>query len=69
MEYNWKKAPEKPLIGEYSGVIVSDGKKVGIGHYDFDMGYWHYNFVGEIERDDNNIIMWTELPELPNKLM
>lgn len=48
-------------------VIVSDGVERGVGHYDYDMEYWHYSFVGKIESDDNRITIWQYFPDFPKE--
>lgn len=51
------------FVSDY--VLVSDGKCVGLGHYDFDDRQWVYNMPGMIEATDNDITHWKPLPASP----
>jgi hypothetical protein len=62
---------ELPELGEYIdisvNVLVTDGKLIGIGSYDYDESQWTYNLCGMVEQVGNDIIYWMPLPELPFK--
>ncbi len=45
-------------------VLVTDGKEIGIGQYYYEYKYWVYTFAGFIEKSDNLITHWMNLPNI-----
>ena len=58
------RSKEIEWVTEY--VIVTNGKLVGHGNFDYDMQCWNYDMVGKIPANDNLITYWKPLPEPPN---
>ena len=60
---------QKPPVGEYENisifVLVTDGKIIGHGHYNFDCSIWTYSMPGYVEQDNNKITHWMTFPDLP----
>lgn len=58
-----------PPLGEFDDisiyVIVTDGKMIGYGNYDFDSKRWNYNMIGYVEQNNDSITHWMFFPKLP----
>jgi hypothetical protein len=58
-----------PPMGEFEWatiyVLVTDGRRIGYGHYDYDSKHWVYEMAGYCEQNDNNITHWMKFPDLP----
>jgi hypothetical protein len=64
------KNKKMPPLGRFKGVsiyvLVSDGKNIGTGVYDYGSKKWTYELAGYIEMDDNEITHWA-IPRLPKR--
>ena len=62
-----KSLPETDEFDDVSKyVLITDGKRVGIGVYEYFMKKWTYTIPGYIENDSNDITHWSELPNVPS---
>ena len=70
MVTNWfnakKQKPPKGDLGFTSEtVLISEGNKIGHGHYDFDRKTWECQFPNEYDHSSNDITHWQYFPKLP----